>query len=194
LTVPPPPNGSPWNLGTNVHGIYLYIGGFSPVIATGTLNTWQIANYKSSVGTTNWLVNAGNYIEFTGVQLEKGTVATPFEFRNYAQELQLCQRYMFQLTYQDTAYCYQRTSVLGMFLIRFPVTMRSAVNPTLSGTFNASIGSSDTTISSISAPGGAYAASATGSQYMFPLAQTIGNAGYIWMNSSGAYIRYDAEL
>jgi hypothetical protein len=81
-----------------------------------------------------------------------------------------------------------------MFLIRFPVTMRSNVNPVLSGTFNASIGASDTTISSISAPGGAYAPSFSGSQYMFPLAQTIGNAGYIWMNSSGAYIRYDAEL
>jgi hypothetical protein len=38
-------------------------------------------------------MNAGNYIEITGVQLEKGTVATPFEFRNYAQELALCQRY-----------------------------------------------------------------------------------------------------
>jgi len=108
--------------------------------------------------------------------------------------LALCQRYMFQLTYQDTSPCYQRTSVLAMFLVRFPVTMRSAVNPTLSGTFNASIGATDTTISSISAPGGGYGASATGSQYMFPSTQTLGNAGNIWMNSSGAYIRYDAEL
>ena len=110
LTVPPPPNGSPWNLGTNVQGIYLYIGGFSPVIATGTLNTWQIANYKSSVGTTNWLLNAGNFIEFTGVQLERGTVATPFEVRNYAQELALCYRYYQQ--FQGTSDPYH-TFALG---------------------------------------------------------------------------------
>ena len=32
-------------------------------------------------------------MEFTGVQLEKGIVATPFEFRPFAVELQLCQRY-----------------------------------------------------------------------------------------------------
>jgi hypothetical protein len=48
-------------------------------------------------GSTNWYTNAGNYIEFTGVQLEKGTVATPFEFRAFAQELALCQRYFAKL-------------------------------------------------------------------------------------------------
>jgi hypothetical protein len=136
----------------------------------------------------------GDYFTLTGVQLEKGSVATPFEVRPFATELALCQRYMFQMIYQDTAPCYQRTSVLGLFTIRFPVTMRSAVNPTLSGTFNASIGATDTTISSISTPGGGYGASATGSQYMFPSTQTLGNAGHIWINSTTAYIRWDAEL
>jgi len=165
------------------------------VTPSSNVNTWASGiNSLGSAAMYPWWQNAGNFIEFTGVQLERGTVATPFEVRNYAQELQLCQRYMFQLTYQDTSPCYQRTSVLAMFLVRFPVTMRSAVNPTLSGTFNCSIGATDTTISSISAPGGGYGASATGSQYMFPSTQTLGNAGNIWMNSSGAYIRYDAEL
>jgi hypothetical protein len=34
-----------------------------------------------------------DYFDVTGVQLEKGTLATPFEVRPYAVELQLCQRY-----------------------------------------------------------------------------------------------------
>jgi hypothetical protein len=36
---------------------------------------------------------ANDYIDVTGVQLEKGTIATPFEYRPYGIELQLCQRY-----------------------------------------------------------------------------------------------------
>jgi hypothetical protein len=37
----------------------------------------------------------GSYVEFTGLQVEKGSIATPFEFRPYATELALCQRYFY---------------------------------------------------------------------------------------------------
>ena len=37
---------------------------------------------------TQWIVH-----HLPGIQLEKGSVATPFEFRPYPLELQLCQRY-----------------------------------------------------------------------------------------------------
>jgi hypothetical protein len=46
---------------------------------------------------------SGNYVAFTGVQLEKGSVATPFEVRPYAVELQLCQRYYYATAYPPTA-------------------------------------------------------------------------------------------
>jgi hypothetical protein len=195
FTVPPPPT---------IQGVVyptggaLYVGIASVSInPTSTVNAWQSgASFNSWSG--NWMYpwysQAGNYIELTGVQLEKGTVATPFEFRNYAQELALCQRYMFQLSPQDTAPSYLRTGAYGLFVVRFPVTMRTGVNPTLFGTFNSSIGSVDITVSSLVTPGGGYAPSATGSQYNFPSTQsTIGYAGNITINAS-SYIRYDAEL
>ena len=47
--------------------------------------------------TTGSTVNGATF-QLTGVQLEKGTVATPFEVRPYATELALCQRY-YQKTY-----------------------------------------------------------------------------------------------
>ena len=52
------------------------------------------SNIRYSVtGAVNFLSNASNYIRFTGVQLEAGTVATPFERRDYGRELMMCQRY-----------------------------------------------------------------------------------------------------
>jgi len=99
LTFPPPPNGTAWNSGTSSTGITLAIGGWSVPITTSTVNTWLSGSFLNSTSTVNWLLNAGNYIEFTGVQLEKGTVATPFEFRPFATELALCYRY-YQKSYQ----------------------------------------------------------------------------------------------
>ena len=191
FTIPPPPNGVPIPI-DNSKCLIWYIAPKTTSGTTGT-NQWLQTSISSLSGSTNWYTNAGNYIEFTGVQLEKGTVATPFEVRPFATELALCQRYLFQLSPQDTAPCYQRNAVLGLYTIRFPVTMRTGVNPTISGGFNVSLGATDTTQTSLTTPGGAYQPSATGSQYNFPSAQTIGLAGHISINASG-YIRYDAEL
>jgi hypothetical protein len=44
-------------------------------------------------GCVNWIANAGATFYLTGVQFEVGSVATPFERRQYGQELMLCQRY-----------------------------------------------------------------------------------------------------
>ena len=41
-------------------------------------------------------MSAGSWIEVTGVQLELGKVATPFEHRSYGEELALCQRYFYK--------------------------------------------------------------------------------------------------
>ena len=60
----------------------------------GTLaTTWHTTSANRVVGQTNLLASAGNNFWLTGVQLEVGTVATPFERRSYGQELALCQRY-----------------------------------------------------------------------------------------------------
>ena len=46
---------------------------------------------------------ADDALYFTGVQLEIGSVATPFDYRHYGQELQLCQRYYTKLTSGNAA-------------------------------------------------------------------------------------------
>jgi hypothetical protein len=44
-------------------------------------------------GATNWLQTTGAFIQVTGVQLELGTIATPFEVRLLADTVRFCQRY-----------------------------------------------------------------------------------------------------
>jgi hypothetical protein len=170
-----------WDLGSN------------DTTYAGAAGSWLAADKLRTTGSVSLVGTNAATLYIAGVQFEKGSVATPFEFRPFATELAMCQRYLFQLSPQDTAPCYQRNATLGLYTIRFPVTMRTGVNPTIFGGFNVSLGATDTTQTSLTTPGGAYQPSATGSQYNFPSAQTIGLAGHISINASG-YIRYDAEL
>ena len=58
-----------------------------------TAGSWQSGTVQGATGSTNWNQTNGATFYLTGVQLEAGTVATPFERRLYGQELALCQRY-----------------------------------------------------------------------------------------------------
>ena len=95
LTVPPPPSAAgPFTsaltaVHTNLKFVFTSSGASNPV-AIGTWNN----NYNSKFkvyGTYDLGSTVGWSRYITGVQLEKGTVATPFEFRPYATELALCQ-------------------------------------------------------------------------------------------------------
>jgi len=64
----------------------------------GTASTWASANYHGPSGSLVNLIGTLNAtLYLTGIQVEIGSVATPYERRNYGHEFSLCQRY-YQIT------------------------------------------------------------------------------------------------
>lgn len=104
ITIPPPPLGTSWD-STNGTGLRVCIGLITPG-ATATANTWNLTNVLNTSTAANPYTNNTNYVDFTGVQLEKGTMATPFEFRPYGVELQLCHRYFWAISPTPSASTY----------------------------------------------------------------------------------------
>jgi hypothetical protein len=115
---------------------------------SATANTWATGDYIQPTGATSVVGTNGATFYITGVQLEVGTQATSFEYRQYTTELQLCQRY-FQV-FQGGAGKFQNLSTFQLYA-QFPTSMRtSGVTGSLIGTVKIdNYAGGDPTISSI---------------------------------------------
>jgi hypothetical protein len=99
---------------------------------SGTLNTtWAAAsNANRAVGCTNMSATLNNYFRMTGVQLEIGSVATPFEHRTYSEELQRCLRY-YQRWSDETMQFAGRSNGTATAVIGVPLAVPLRASPTL---------------------------------------------------------------
>jgi hypothetical protein len=87
-----------WIGATNGIGLQLALSLGMGSTYNGTAGAWASANYASVTGATSVVGTNGATFYITGVQLEKGSTATSFDYRDYGRELIMCQRY-FQLVY-----------------------------------------------------------------------------------------------
>ena len=102
----------------NGTGLQLNFSLGSGTTFSGTAGSWAGSGLLTATGATSVVGTNGATFYITGVQLEAGSVATPFERRNYGQELALCQRY------------YQALG-LSAYSDKFPTTNGTVGNATI---------------------------------------------------------------
>ena len=137
--------------GTTATGWRVEFGlGYASGFETGSLNEWTTSDvFRTAAGSVYLPENAGATWYLTGCQFEIGSVATPFEFRTFNENLLLCQRY-FCKSYNYDVYAGTATyagaftqrgpsssSTTARFSLPLPVLMRQTPSVTIYGTTNA---------------------------------------------------------
>jgi hypothetical protein len=130
---------------------------FSLGAGSGALTTpgiWSAGNIWAASGQSNLVATNGATFRITGVQLEAGSVATPFERRPYGTELALCQRYAIVYgrgqAYNQlgvTGFAYSTTT--GDIPVPVPVQMRDIPSLTVSGNYQISDGTAATAVTAL---------------------------------------------
>jgi hypothetical protein len=162
----------------------------------GTANAWVAGNYGGITGQTNLVgTNAATWY-VTGVQLEIGSTATPFERRLYGQELINCQRYYAKLQSLNGNYIafgsgYFYNTTTAAIYVKYPVAMRAAPTASVSNVrADCAAGTAPTTLGTayygsdsvyLNFTGGSGITTGQGSVLM-------GN------NNANAYVDFSAEL
>lgn len=132
VTVPGDTAGT-WVMSGNAAGVQLIFDLGSGANFRGPANAWAATNYTGATGSVSVVATNGASFSFTGVKLEIGSIATPYNRQSMARRLADCQRY-----YQTSAVsrgCYG--PVIGISDVNrfpFPVQMRAA--PTLTPTWS----------------------------------------------------------
>jgi hypothetical protein len=107
--------------------------GMGSTYTGGTAGAWTTSLiYPTS---TSVVSTSGATFYLTGVQLEVGSQATSFDFRDYGRELILCQRYCFFPPSGANYVGGMNGASSGLVTIVFPVVMRVAPSATIAGTW-----------------------------------------------------------
>ena len=129
-----------WTGATNGTGLRVGFGlGVGSTYST-TSGSWGAGNLFGLTGATSVVGTNGATFYITGVQLEKGSTATSFDYRPYGTELQLCQRYLIKFTGNDAnggyggyGAGYTGSTTRSVIFVNLPVAMRSVPTLTKSG-------------------------------------------------------------
>jgi len=115
---------------------------------SGTAGSWTASALVSATGAVSVVGTNGATFYVTGVQLEVGTVATPFERRAYNDQLAMCQRYTYVLrsnsAFTPYAVGHGVTTTSIRVMMQMPVTMRGTPTISTSGTFIVGFGNAAT--------------------------------------------------
>jgi hypothetical protein len=174
--------------------------------ASPTLNAWGAFSGGDSRKdmTSTWYTTNDATFELTGLQLEVGSQATPFEHRSYQEELHLCKRYYQRYPEGPTADNYNcvpsaimacNNTTTAYYCPTLNPTMRSSPSFSTSGNFRMN-GTASVNNVAVTAIGVYHNGASTPFQYASVASGlTAGQAVALSVNNDAtAYIEYDAEL
>lgn len=122
-----------WTNGAGLFVTWILAAGATFQTSSGA---WQTGNFFATSAQVNCLDSTSNIFAITGVQLEVGSVATPFEHRLFGAEFALCQRYYEVINYPN--FYLPSTTVTQMYLpFGFKITKRAVPTITLPSSTNA---------------------------------------------------------
>jgi len=168
-------------------------------VATNQWKTFS-SSARTPDMTSTWADTDEATFDITGVQLEVGSVATPFEHRSYGEELAACQRYYTKVTVDSAndSFCVGLCDAAGNATgdVFFPTTMRVA--PTaLEQTGTASdyeIRKAGSTITCNVVPDYIRASQFQSTVSFNALGLTAGQAALLRAATTSAYLAWSAEL
>jgi hypothetical protein len=163
---------------------------------SGTAGAWSSTYYSSATGATSVVGTNGATFYITGVQLEAGSVASPFERVEYGAMLRACQRYAIKYlgngAYEKLSLCgwaSSSTTFTGAFAL--PVPMRSSPTVTFSSLACATTGGS----SAVSAVNVDQTSTLSPSFNFVTTGLTTGYASVVQANNStSAFVLLSSEL
>jgi len=100
---------------TNGQGLGVFFDMGSGTNQEASANSWVTSNTRRISETVRLINTNGATWQVTGVQLEEGKVATPFEYRSIGEELALCQRYYQRIGKVSSDGNTSRTIMLGAY-------------------------------------------------------------------------------
>ena len=121
ITIPGDTAGT-WNLQGNGVGASLFFDLGTGATYRGPANAWASANYVGASGSVSLVATNGATFQVTGVKLEIGSVATPFNRQSLAKSMADCQRYFQTITVQLNMYGQTGWGIS----LPLPVQMRAA--------------------------------------------------------------------
>ena len=186
----------------NTAGLYVYFNlGTGSTYSGGTSGTWGSTAYFTPSGTVSVVGTNAATFYITGVQLEVGSVATPFERRDYGRELIMCQRYYYKIIPKNANYFtsgFNNSTTVHRGIANFPTSMRTeptAIEQTgTAADYGVAHGGS--TVTNLSAVVSSFNASVNSSRISVSVASglTQGQASMLIANNDTAFLAWSAEL
>ena len=181
-------------LTTNGRGLGVWFSLGAGSTYSGTAGAWASANVYQPTGSVSVVGTSGATLYLAGVQLEKGSTATSFDYRPYGTELQLCQRYLpaFSATTTTGPLPGMATALTtqAQFIFNHPVLARvQGTGVTVSSNSHFTFGNNDGNTASTAVSFGAGSPSAT--QVTITLASSRGGTtipGWIYANNASAIL------